>query len=186
MVFEAWICLDAEDFTADTITARWVKLILSEAGFKQYAERWVEIRSRVCAEIGLEVDVPRLSDSELLYFEQRFSEASVAFDRLFYRAGRKRTRRDNLVGGSQHRLARHNFLNYNFVFHQIFAQLGVRRRIRAHFFFILPLTERVLNNLEERWGEISEHCGWQAFSTAAILDENYAQDPPEMFSLNVS
>ncbi len=184
LVHEAFLEYCQDDVDVDRLTARWIKGVCVHHGFKQLAERWIEIRHRVAGLCGLVADLPHLTGSEEQEFARRFARASTAFDTLFYRRGNRATRRDHSIPTSKHRLARHNMLNYNYVFHQLFAQLGVRRRIRAHFFFGLPTTARVLANLHQRWSEICRHVGdgWECYSTSDILDPDYAHDPEPMFA----
>ena len=79
---------------------------------------------------------------------------------------------------SEHPLARHNFPNYNFAFHQIFYMQGMRKEIDTHFFFPLLRTPRVLLNLLEMWKIIATDLGWPHIETLSVLtDPTYSKDP---------
>ena len=169
-------------FVPDTLTHDYVKSALRAAGLPKYAERWVEIRRRVCAIYGVFADCVVMRGWQWDEFTRRFLAASRAFDKLYYKAGSRRTRRDNLLESNQSELARHNMPNYNFVFHQILCAMGLRAQVRAHFFFHLPTTKSVLIDLYARWVGICAYVGedWEPFGIDVITDEGCELDPPPM------
>lgn len=115
------------------------------------------------------------SSEKWMGFVNDFNRASLAFDVLLYRGGKRRTSKDNMWG-THHELSRHNFPNYNLVMHHIFALNGFRQRIDAHFFFPLLRTRKVLERLQAMWVVICEFNNWRVNDLDTILDKTYNSD----------
>lgn len=142
----------------------------------KYAERWMAIRKKVAQRRGWWVYQTFPTNKELAAFEERFEHASKMFDQKLYKPGKRKTSKD-ISGGSAHPLARHNMPNFNFVSHQIFMQLGIRKKIDAHFYWRLPKTDKVINTLTDQWRVICKYLEWPCFEASMVTNAEYAEDP---------
>ena len=147
---------------------------------QKYAERWISIRRRVSHILNLPNDHPIPDDYELSKFEDMFCDASLVFDKILYKPGKRLTWKDK-GASSRDKMGRHNFPNFNFAVHQIFALLGIRKKLNVHFYWRLPKTRKVLDDLLERWKLICQQLRWPYCSREVLIDESYALDPPAFF-----
>lgn len=136
--------------------------------------RWIWIRREALRLRGLDSGQVLVRDCELAAIVADFKSASVAFDALLYRTRSGGPPRDNSGRPFSH-LSRHNFPNYNFVWHCLFMRRGrgLRRDVQAHFFFPLLRTETVLRTIHSMWQLICSFCHWDCPPLEHILDRNY-------------
>lgn len=144
---------------------------------EKYAERWITIRKKVASLRGWDALVPYPTDPELSLFEDMWGRASGTFDMKLYKPGKRSTWKDSGTT-SYSKLARHNFNNFNYAAHQIFMLMGLRKKLDAHFYWRLPKTKKVLEELEMRWKIICDNLGWPCFTRLMLIDTSYALDPP--------
>ncbi len=85
---------------------------------RTHAERWVSIKQDLLG--GHDKWKPRYPDPITMYrIQKRFALLVQSFNRLLYKKGKRRTRRDS-VWGTEHPLSRHNLPHYNEIFHYLF------------------------------------------------------------------
>jgi uncharacterized protein (DUF983 family) len=135
----------------------------------KYSERWIDLRAELLERRGVSSPMVYPSNNELDILRRRFGEASVVFDQRFYTHGNRRTAKDNHFN-SNHDLARHNFVNYNYCMHQLLWQLGLQQKCNAHFFFPLLRTKKVLIDLQFMWEVICKETGWPCADLATLTN----------------
>lgn len=151
-------------------------------GGRKYAERWIDCRYRILERrrdylgTGSDPTIVYPTPKQFSRVRNEFVEISRAFDKVLYKPGRRRTRKDTEYSSS-HELARHNIINYHFIFHNLLLRAGCRRAVSAHFFFSLLSTERVLSHLHAMWTVLCEHLNWEVTPLSVLLDQTYDQDP---------
>jgi len=155
---------------AITIDSHEIKRYCRELRVAKFSERWVQIRHDIQRKHGVSSSRFLPSNEVMEWTNRAFVRASRVFDKILFRSNR---------GGAQsdHPRGRHNFLNYNFVFHQFFYMRGMRRQAECHFFFPLLKTARVLENLLQMWALIATELHWPYIATLAELSSpHYAFD----------
>ena len=136
-----------------------IRQMCAELGYKKYAERWVQIKSRL--QPDWKITYP--SSTEMYYLRRDFAEVSKAFHRVLYRQGRKRTHRDNL-SNSTHALSRHNLPHYSWIIQNLLYRQGGRElldRIDADTFFPIQRTAQVKKKLRNMWCVICKELDWK-------------------------
>jgi len=142
---------------------------------KKYAERWVDCRARVLRVFGVATRMAYPSLSAQQRIDADFARASLTFDRHFYRAGRRRTCKDNKHGNAGP-LARHNFPSYNFAAHHLFFLHGCRKRTDCHRWFPIAANDRVLRKLQKIWEMFCLDNDWPVTPLEHIMDRSYTHD----------
>lgn len=160
----------------DTIlNANFVKKVCRSMNQSKWAERWVEIRFQCLQRQNIPMQITYPSNYEMDEIIRTFKLVSQTFDRKLYKGGARRTGKDHNFH-SDHPLARHNLMNYNLIMHQLLFMLDIRRKVNAHFYFPLLVTEKVLRRLLEMWQIIADTYGWETADYDTLTDPNYAKD----------
>lgn len=159
------------------IDAQFIKRCCSQIGADKFAERWIWIRREALRMLRIHERHELPTDFELSEITRDFQSASIAFDAVLYRTrsgGPPRDRDGRPISG----LARHNFPNYNFVWHCLLMRRGrgTRARVGAHFFFPLLRTTQVMNTIYGMWKLICEYNKWECPRLYDILDRKYRND----------
>lgn len=142
----------------------------------KYAERWLQIRYFIvtgCREhdARVEYDVPQLPEPLVLAMHRLFCLIESQFDRILYLSSSngRRTVKDNQYGKQpeSNALARHNLMQYNYVFHQLtLLCAGEReyRRLRTEFCFPLHKSNAALKKLNAMMTLICEALGYESYA----------------------
>lgn len=146
---------------------------------KQYGERFVQIKKRLCSEIGAQM-VPSywLPASVLLRVRGDFLRLSMAFDATLYKPGRKRTRKDvelaEALPQDEEGLCRHNMISYNFIQHELVYKNAPKLYARAEldFFFPRPRTPKVLDKLTNMYNAMARYCGFPPSMLTNVADKS--------------
>lgn len=152
-----------------------IRKICRNLGMPNLAERWIDCRLRVMDNLGYNPHIRFPSSVEVRVMCHLFYELSRKFDHMYYRGGKRRTKKDNSLRSERY-LARHNFPNYNYTQHQLHWMLGIRRQCNCHFYWPLLKTYKVLLRLQVMWEELTLAMHWPCASLVDILDKNYTYD----------
>ena len=180
-----WLCVFIskslpEETTLSGLTQSVIARYCGLVNMQKYAERWITIRKHVAAMKGWNYQQTLPDSYELATFEDMFCLASKAFDGKLYKPGKRTTWKDRGYTSSSP-LGRHNFPNFNFTVHQIFALMGARKKLDLHFYWRLPKTKKVMDDLISRWKIICSRLDWPFLTREALQHECYALDPPAFF-----
>jgi len=160
---------------ASKINSVTIRKFFRSVGMTRFAERWIDVRNRIMDSYGYTVIVRFPSSKEINVMRQLFHMASSKFDSTYYRGGKRRTNKDNLVR-SERSLARHNMPNYNYVKHQLHWMLGIRKQCMVHYYWPLLKTPKVLDKLDEMWKGLTAELGWPYADKSVIADPHYSYD----------
>lgn len=147
-----------------------IKRYCRELKASKFSERWVFIMYETHRKYG--VYIPRyVPPPDIIdWVKAVFAKASATFSNDLFEPNHP----DLMKAPKKSNLSRHNFLNYNFCFHQIFYQKNMRQVINCHFFFPLLKTYKVNVRLLEMWALIAQKNSWPYINNVTdLVDPNY-------------
>ena len=128
-------------------------------GLKNLGERWVQIKKKLCG-ADWRIQYPTADEENAIRIG--FGRFCIAFNQLFYTAGKKRTSKDNSLGRPKGELSRHNLPHYNWIIQHVAMLIDPEMKVRCELdtFFPLQKTQQVRKKLNLIWVLVCKHLKW--------------------------
>lgn len=129
-----------------------------ELGLPMLAERWVQIKKRLCGE-HFQMQYPSSEEEDAI--RVCFARFGRVFLENYYRSGKKRTSKDN-VTNNDNMLSRHNLPHFSYIIQCVSYYLdpGMRQRYSFDLYFPLPKTRIVVRRLRLLWLAVCRKLNW--------------------------